>query len=90
MLLRAAICFGAFPRMLDGRKAGHGRDGRRAKPPDGPARASSSPRPVIRGERVGSHVGPATYVFAAFRLTRSAASRTIRGEGGPERRLYGP
>ena len=38
----------AFPRLRDGRKA-HGRDGRTAKRPDGPARASS-PRPVIRGE----------------------------------------
>jgi len=34
--------------LLDGRKA-HGRDGRTAQRPDGPARASS-PRPVIRGE----------------------------------------
>jgi len=34
--------------LLDGRKA-HGRDGRTAKRPDGPARASS-PRSVIRGE----------------------------------------
>ena len=32
----------------DGRKA-HGRDGRTAQRPDGPARASS-PRPVIRGK----------------------------------------
>lgn len=37
-----------FPRLRDGRKA-HGRDGRTAERPDGPARASS-PRPVIRGE----------------------------------------
>ena len=34
--------------LLDGRKA-HGRDGRTAQRPDGPARASS-PRSVIRGE----------------------------------------
>ena len=34
--------------LLDGRKA-HGRDGRTAQRPDGPARASS-PRPVIRGK----------------------------------------
>lgn len=38
----------AFPRLLDGRKA-HGRDGRTAKRPDGPAR-DFSPRPVIRGK----------------------------------------
>jgi len=51
MLPRAAARFGPFPHILDEGKAGHGRDGRRAKPPDGPARAaSSSPRPVIRGE----------------------------------------
>jgi hypothetical protein len=95
MLLRAVVgpgcsSFGPFPRIRDEGKAGYGRDGRRAEPPDGPARASSSPRPVIRGERVGLHVGPATYVFAGFRLTGNAASRTIRREGGPERRLYGP
>ena len=34
--------------LFDGRKA-HGRDGRTAQRPDGPARASS-PRSVIRGE----------------------------------------
>ena len=39
--------------LRDGRKA-HGRDGRTAKRPDDPARASS-PRPVIRGESPPGH-----------------------------------
>lgn len=43
----------AFPCLRDGRKA-YGRDGRTAKRPDGPARASS-PRPVIRGESPPGH-----------------------------------
>ena len=38
----------AFPRLLDGRKAAAG--AARSACEDGPATASSSPRPVIRGE----------------------------------------
>jgi hypothetical protein len=95
MLLRAVVrpgrpSFAPFPRIRDGGKAGGGRDGRTAKRPDGPARASSSPRPVIRGETFESLVLSTTCVFGAFGLTGDRASSTICREGGPERRLYGP
>jgi len=95
MLLRAVVRpgrpgFGSFPRIRDEGKAGAGRDGRTAQRPDGPARVFSSPRPVIRGETFESFVLSTTCVFGAFGLTGDRASSTIRREGGPERRLYGP